>query len=194
MCTKSWRWSPCSDMVNMVNGMVNDTLQRKLVIHLSLIYRCQSLSFLATMETNFIRPWATQHLIQYTATMGLSATSYIPGDRLWYPVFPLLESPTTGVYLLIRQWRISLDPLQKCVAQLEKSKADRKSSTGAVKSHPKHPHANRGNPSVYMPPLSAAERTPGLYASSNVVDKSFYGSKDIVQYPGAAPTITSYNL
>lgn len=90
--------------------------------------------------------------------------------------------------------QFSPDPLQKRVAQLEKAKADRKRSAGAVKSQPKRPRANGGNAGVYMPQLSAAERTPALYASSNGADRSFYRSLDRVQYSGAAPGVTSYNL
>ena len=88
----------------------------------------------------------------------------------------------------------SPDPLQKRVAQLEKAKADRKRSAGAVKSQPKRPRANGGNAGVYMSPLSGSERTPALYASSNPADRSFYRSLDRVQYSGAAPGVTSYNL
>ena len=76
--------------------------------------------------------------------------------------------------------QFSPDPLQKRVAQLEKAKADRKRSAGAVKSQPKRPRANGGNVGVYMPPLSADERTPTLHASSNGADRSFYRSLDRV--------------
>lgn len=89
----------------------------------------------------------------------------------------------------------SPDSLQKRVAQLEKAKADRKRSAGAVKSQPKRPRANGGNVGAYVaPPLSAAERSPALYAASNTADRGFYRPMDRVQYSGAAPGVASYNL
>lgn len=88
----------------------------------------------------------------------------------------------------------SPDSLQKRVAQLEKAKADRKRSAGAVKSQPKRPRANGGNVGAYVAPLSAAERSPALYAASNAADRSFYRPMDRVQYSGAASGVASYNL
>uniref|UniRef100_A0A0C9RJV0 FRIGIDA-like protein n=1 Tax=Wollemia nobilis TaxID=56998 RepID=A0A0C9RJV0_9CONI len=86
----------------------------------------------------------------------------------------------------------SPDSLQKRVAQLEKAKADRKRSAGAVKSQPKRPRANGGNVGAYAAPLSAPERTPAMYASSNAADRSFYRPVERVQYSGAG--VASYNL
>eukprot|EP01018_Ginkgo_biloba_P035041 Gb_33604 [translate_table: standard] len=90
--------------------------------------------------------------------------------------------------------QFSPESLQKRVVQLEKAKADRKRSAGAVKSQPKRPRANGGNAGVYVAPLSGAERTPNLYASSNAADRSFYRPVDRVQYAGAAAGVASYNL
>eukprot|EP00252_Welwitschia_mirabilis_P018971 TRINITY_DN4267_c0_g1_i1.p1 TRINITY_DN4267_c0_g1~~TRINITY_DN4267_c0_g1_i1.p1 ORF type:complete len:581 (+),score=122.00 TRINITY_DN4267_c0_g1_i1:196-1938(+) len=86
----------------------------------------------------------------------------------------------------------SPEPLQKRVAQLEKAKADRKRSAGAVKSQPKRPRANAN---VYAPQFGAAERSPQLYASTNgAADRSFFRPMDRVQYPAATSGIASYNL
>eukprot|EP00252_Welwitschia_mirabilis_P018972 TRINITY_DN4267_c0_g2_i1.p1 TRINITY_DN4267_c0_g2~~TRINITY_DN4267_c0_g2_i1.p1 ORF type:complete len:572 (+),score=124.22 TRINITY_DN4267_c0_g2_i1:203-1918(+) len=87
------------------------------------------------------------------------------------------------------------EPLQKRVAQLEKAKADRKRSAGAVKSQPKRPRANGANASAHASQLSAVERNPSLYTSANVsADRSFLRALDRFQYSGAASAISSYNL
>uniref|UniRef100_A0A0C9RXX4 FRIGIDA-like protein n=1 Tax=Wollemia nobilis TaxID=56998 RepID=A0A0C9RXX4_9CONI len=86
--------------------------------------------------------------------------------------------------------QMNVENLEQRVANLEKSKADRKRNADAVKSQQtKRPRVNSGGAAA-----STAERTPATYASSSGVDRSFFRSADRPQYPGLGTGITSYNL
>ncbi|KAH9328932.1 hypothetical protein KI387_001040 [Taxus chinensis] len=65
--------------------------------------------------------------------------------------------------------QMSTENLEKRVAQLEKSKTDRKRSADAVQSQTKRPRLNNSGGGA----ASTAERTPSAYASSFAADRSF---------------------